>query len=182
MSKIGKKPIQIPESVEVSITEKEVRVKGPKGELSFILSPQIKVSQEDKKIFVSAKKEAKILFGTARAHIANIIKGVSEGFEKVLELHGVGFRAELQGKDLVLSLGFSHPVKVAAPIGIEFKIQRNTISIFGISKEKVGKIAAEIRKIRPPEPYKGKGVRYAGEEVRRKAGKVAGSTESASGK
>ncbi len=182
MSKIGKKPIKIPEGVDVKISDSTIKVKGPKGELEFSFKPSIKVEKTGNEIKISMKRggaEAKMLFGTTRAQIANMIKGVTKVFEKKLELHGVGYRANVEGKNLVLNVGFSYPIKIEAVEGIEFKVRKNEISVRGIDKQKVGEIAAQIRKIRPPEPYKGKGIRYKDEQVRRKAGKVVGGEETA---
>ena len=176
MSRIGKKPIEIPDNVEVEIKGQKIRIKGPKGEISKEILPEIKLVQKDKKILVSPKnktKRAKAFWGLSRALLANFIKGVSLGYEKKLEIKGVGYQANVEGNDLILHLGFSHPVKIKAPKGIKFSAERSTISVSGIDKELVGQIAAKIRKVRPPEPYKGKGVRYLGEEVRKKVGKKA---------
>ncbi len=176
MSRIGKKPILIPTGVEIKINNNEVIVKGPKGELKRIVRPEIKVEIKENQIIVSPKKETKktkAFWGLERTLIFNMIEGVTKGYEKKLELQGVGYRAEMQGEDLVLKVGFSHPVLVKKPEGIKFSVDKNIITVAGIDKEKVGQIAAKIRKIRPPEPYKGKGIRYEGEEVRRKVGKKA---------
>lgn len=183
MSKIGKKPIEIPKGVEVNINNNIIKVKGPKGELSLKLSPRINVEKNDEKIIVSKKgdaKELKMMWGTTNVLIANMIKGVSSGFEKRLEIHGVGYRANVLGKDLSLTLGFSHPVVFKAPEKIEFRVEKNEIIISGIDKEKIGQIAAKIRDLRKPEPYKGKGIRYKGEIVRRKSGKAVQAAEGAS--
>lgn len=176
MSRIGKKPIKIPEGVEVKIEGQKVVIKGPKGEISQEVRPEIKVSQREGEIFVSLKKEtkeAKALWGLTRALLANMVQGVTEGFEKKLEIRGVGFRANLEGQDLALQLGFSHPVKIEKPEGITFSVEKNIIGISGIDKQLVGQVAAKIRSIRPPDLYKGKGVRYLGEVVRKKEGKKA---------
>ncbi len=176
MSRIGKKPILIPTGVEIKINNNEVIVKGPKGELKRIVRPEVKVEIKENQVIVSPKKETKktkAFWGLERTLIFNMIEGVTKGYEKKLELQGVGYRAEMQGEDLVLKVGFSHPVLVKKPEGIKFSVDKNIITVAGIDKEKVGQIAAKIRKIRPPEPYKGKGIRYEGEEVRRKVGKKA---------
>ncbi|MBZ9577761.1 50S ribosomal protein L6 [Patescibacteria group bacterium] len=174
MSRIGKKPIPIPEGVEVKIEGQNVIVKGPKGELQKEVRPEIKVEIKENEILVSPEKETKktnAFWGLTRTLISNIIKGVTEGYEKKLEIQGVGYRANLEGEDLVLQVGFSHPVKIDKVEGIKFEVEKNIITISGIDKELVGQIAAKIRKVRKPEPYKGKGIRYLGEEVRRKPGK-----------
>lgn len=177
MSKIGKIPVEIKEGVSVSIEGKTVKVNGPKGSLSYLLPKEIEVKISEGKVNVLQKKKneesSKALFGLARAMIANMIKGVSEGFEKKLELSGVGYRVSLAGNDLMLSLGFSHPVKVAALDGIKFSVAENVITVSGIDKTKVGDMAAKIRAIRPPDPYKAKGISYLGEKIKRKAGKAA---------
>ena len=176
MSRIGKKPILIPENVEVKIEGNKVIVKGPKGELSREIRPEIKVETKEEKIFVSPQvetKKTKAFWGLTRALIANMVKGATEGFEKKLEMVGLGFRASLEGENLVLQVGFTHPVKIKAPQGIKFSVEKNIITISGVDKEKVSQMAAKIRKVRPPEPYKGKGIRYLGEVVRRKVGKKA---------
>lgn len=174
MSRIGKKPIEIPQGVEVKIESQKVIVKGPKGELQKEVRPEIKVETKNGKILITPQKETKktpAFWGLIRTLIFNMIKGVTEGYEKKLEIQGVGYRASLEGEDLVLQIGFSHPVKIKKIEGIKFSIEKNIITVSGIDKELVGQIAAKIRRVRPPEPYKGKGIRYLGEEVRRKAGK-----------
>jgi len=180
MSRVGKKPIEIPEGVDLKIEGQTVIVKGPKGELKKEFPSVLKIEIEDKKIFVKTQselKEMKALWGTSRAILANMVKGVKEGFEKKLEIEGLGYRANLEGNNLVLFLGFSHPVKFACPEGIKFLVEKNIITVSGIDKELVGKVAAEIRKIKPPEPYKGKGIKYLGEIIRRKMGKKAVATK-----
>lgn len=176
MSRIGRKPIQLPKGVEIKIDGSMIEAKGPKGTLSMEIMPQIKVSVEDGQIIVIRESEIKAVraaHGMTRAMIANMVTGVNSGFEKVLEIIGVGYRAQLQGKNLVLSLGFSHPVEVVPPDGIEFAADSPIkIAVRGIDRQLVGQIAANIRGYRPPEPYKGKGIRYAGEHVMRKAGKA----------
>lgn len=177
MSKIGKIPIIIKEGVSINIQNQQIQISGPKGSLSFAVPQGIEVKEDAGKITVSKKaienQEINASFGLARALIANMVKGVTEGFEKRLELLGVGYRAQVSGNELLLSIGFSHQVKVQAPEGITFSVSENVISVSGIDKGQVGNTAAKIRAIRPPEPYKGKGIRYAGEKVRRKAGKAA---------
>ncbi len=186
MSRIGKKPIIIPSEVQVNLTQDEITIKGPKGELKRELPDILKFKEktlEDntgKEIIIKPRKESKkdyALWGLYRSLIANMINGVINGFEKKLEIVGVGYRAEVQGDKIVLNIGFSHPVEIKAPQGIEFKVEKNLITISGIDNQLVGQVAAEIRAIRKPEPYKGKGIRYQGEQVRRKAGKKASSGE-----
>lgn len=176
MSKIGKQPILIPGGVEVKINGSFVVVKGPKGELSKEFPKGIKIEMKDKEIIVSPSEQNKktsALWGLSRALLFNLVKGVTDGFEKKLEIEGVGYRANLQGDKLVLLLGFSHPVEVAVPTGLKFLVEKNVITISGFDKELVGQTAAKIRAFKKPEPYKGKGIRYQGEVVRRKAGKKA---------
>ena len=177
MSRIGKQPIPVPDGVEVSIEPELVKVKGPKGELQERVAREIEVSQEDGQLVVrrpSDRGDHRALHGLTRSLIANMVQGVTEGFEKRLEIQGVGYRAQLQGKKLVMSLGYSHPVEIDAPEGIDFEVPAPTqIVVRGISKQAVGEVAANIRKQRPPEPYKGKGIRYQGEYVARKVGKRA---------
>ena len=179
MSRIGKKPIEIPEGVDVEVSDGKVVIKGSKGGLSQRIRPEIGIEIKEGKIYVSPKiatKQTKAFWGLTRALLANMLKGVTQGYEKKLELQGIGYRATLEGKDLVLQIGFTHPVKIEAPEAIEFKVEKNIITILGIDKQSVGQIAAKIRKTRPPEPYKGKGIRYVGEKVRRKVGKKATTT------
>ncbi len=185
MSRVGKKPILIPEDVEVKIEGQKVIVKGSKGELQKEIRPEIKVEIKEGKIFLFPKieskpknitsyaldKKTKALWGTSRVLLANMIKGVKEGFEKKLEIEGLGYKATLDGQDLVLSVGFSHPIKIKSPPSIKFSVEKNIITVSGVDKELVGQIAAKIKKVRPPEPYKGKGIRYVGEFIRKKAGK-----------
>jgi large subunit ribosomal protein L6 len=177
VSRIGKQPIPVPSGVEVKIEGSEVTVKGPKGTLSQTFQSDIEIALEDGVVYVrrpSDERRHRSLHGLTRTLVANMVAGVSEGFEKKLEIVGVGYRAQLKGTDLDLSLGLSHPMVVKAEEGITFEVPApNRISVKGIDKQRVGQIAAEIRKIRPPEPYKGKGIRYAGEHVRRKVGKAA---------
>ena len=177
MSRIGRKPIEVPDGVTVQIKPGLVSVKGPKGELSQDVSPQMKVTQANGTLTVERptdRGEHRALHGLTRSLIANMVEGVTDGFEKRLEIHGVGYRARLSGNALELSVGYSHPVSVAAPEGIEFEVPQPTqVIVRGISKQAVGEVAANVRKTRPPEPYKGKGIRYAGEYVARKVGKRA---------
>ena len=202
MSRIGKKPIEIPKGVEVKIEGDLVKIKGPKGELSQKIRPEIKVEIKDsyppttrgarsereggggvgvppkerapRKIFVLPQietKKTKAFWGLTRSLLANNIRGVIEGYEKKLQIEGLGYKAEMEGENLVLRVGFSHPVKIKTPKGIKFSVDKNIIAISGIDKELVGQVAAKIRKVRPPEPYKGKGIRYLGETVKIKPGK-----------
>ena len=175
MSRIGKKPVPVPGGVEVSLNGQALAVKGPKGEMSAVLSDLIAIEQTDDGILVSPKEKsqaARSFWGLSRSTVANLVAGVSEGFEKKLELQGVGYRAQIQGQKLKLSLGFSHDVDFVVPEGIKVECPSQTeITVSGIDKQKVGQVAAEIRSYRPPEPYKGKGVRYVGEYIFRKEGK-----------
>ena len=177
MSRIGRKPIPVPDGVTVEIAPGQVSVKGPKGELSQEVSPDMKVTQSDGELTVERptdRGEHRALHGLTRSLIANMVVGVTDGYEKRLEIQGVGYRARLQGKSLELALGYSHPVSLSAPDGIEFEVPQPTqVIVRGIDKQLVGEIAAQVRKARPPEPYKGKGVRYDGEYVARKVGKRA---------
>ena len=177
MSRIGKKPIPVPSGVEVDVRPGTVTVKGPKGTLSERISADMTVTVDDGTLSVARptdRGEHRALHGLTRSLVANMVTGVTDGFEKRLEIQGVGYRAALRGQDLELLLGFSHPVSVKAPEGITFEVPQPTqIIVRGISKQRVGEIAAQIRKWRPPEPYKGKGIRYEGEYVRRKLGKRA---------
>src|ERR1700744_4952997 len=177
MSRIGRKPVAVPDAVTVTIAPGNIAVKGPKGELTQAYSQEMKVSQEDGTIQVvrpTDRGEHRALHGLTRSLIANMVEGVTDGFEKRLEIQGVGYRAALKGKNLELALGYSHPVPIDAPEGIEFEVPQPTeIIIRGIDKQLVGQVAADIRKRRPPEPYKGKGIRYKGEQVLRKVGKRA---------
>jgi len=177
MSRIGRKPVVVPDAVTVSIAPGNIDVKGPKGQLNQTFSGDMKVSQEDGTIFVARptdRGEHRALHGLTRSLIANMVEGVTDGFEKRLEIQGVGYRAALKGKNLELALGFSHPVSIEAPEGIDFEVPQPTeIIVRGIDKQLVGQVAADIRKRRPPEPYKGKGIRYRGEQVLRKVGKRA---------
>ncbi len=176
MSRIGKMPVEIPGGVEVSIKGQTVTVKGPKGSLTREFHERVSIEMDDGVATVRRSddaRESRALHGLSRALLANMVEGVSTGFRRELEIQGVGYRAALKGKDLDMQLGFSHPVAFSAPDGITFEVPEPTkIVISGIDKERVGQVAANIREIRPPEPYKGKGIRYAGEYVRRKAGKA----------
>ena len=177
MSRIGRKPIAVPDGVTVEIRPGSVAVRGPKGELSERVSPEMAVSQEDGRVVVTRptdRGDHRALHGLTRTLVANMVTGVTQGFEKRLEIQGVGYRAALRGRDLEMQLGFSHAVTVKAPDDITFEVPQPTqIVVSGISKQRVGEIAAQIRKWRPPEPYKGKGIRYQGEHVIRKVGKRA---------
>jgi large subunit ribosomal protein L6 len=176
MSRVGKMPISLPQGVDVQIAGRRVTVKGPKGELSRDLDPEMRVEQKDSQLIVTRPSEQprhRAMHGLTRTLVANMVTGVSNGFSKTLELQGVGYRAQMQGQNLVLAVGYSHPVNVPPPPGIEFEVEGTSkIIVKGINREHVGQAAADVRKIRPPEPYKGKGIRYTGEYVRRKAGKA----------
>ena len=177
MSRIGKQPIAVPEGVTVSVEPGLVRVNGPKGELSERVSRDMSVEQDDGQVLVKRptdRGDHRALHGLTRSLIANMVEGVTAGFERRLEIQGVGYRAQLKGTDVELAVGYSHPVEIRAPDGIEFEVPAPTqIVVRGISKQAVGEMAARVRKVRPPEPYKGKGIRYAGEQVQRKVGKRA---------
>lgn len=177
MSRVGKMPVAIPAGVSVAVADGVVRVKGAKAELHHIVLPGTTVSVEGAEVKVTAEKITRNpMFGTMRAQIANMVTGVSTGFSKVLEIVGTGYRAQLDGSKLVLQLGYSHPVHFTPPAGITIKVESPTrVHISGADKALVGQVAADIRGFRPPEPYKGKGVKYEGEYIRRKAGKAAGS-------
>lgn len=176
MSRVGKKPIEIPAGVTVTVNNGHVTVKGPKAELSRTFNPEIAINIEESVITITRptdNKEHRALHGTTRAVIANMIEGVHTGFQRNLELIGVGYRAQKQGKKLILNVGYSHPVEIEPEEGLEIEVPANTkISVKGADKERVGALAANIRGVRPPEPYKGKGIRYEGEFVRRKEGKT----------
>lgn len=178
MSRIGKKPISLPQGVEITVKDEIITVKGPKGTLTQAIPQGITVSQQDDQIVVERagdSKQERAYHGLTRALVANMVQGVSAGFERKLELVGVGYRAQLQGNKLVINIGFSHPVEVEPPEGIEFEVPAATkITVKGIDKQLVGNTAAVIRDIRRPEPYKGKGIKYENEVVRRKAGKAGG--------
>jgi large subunit ribosomal protein L6 len=176
MSKIGRKPITIPSGVTVTITDGVATVVGPKATMSYALMEGIEAKVADNMITVSEtnpENETAAAFGLVRSLIANMVHGVSTGFEKKLEMTGVGYRAQASGTDLTISVGFSHPVKMKAPQGVTFSVAENVITVAGHDKMVIGDIAAKIRAIRPPEPYKGKGIKYVGERIRRKVGKAA---------
>jgi large subunit ribosomal protein L6 len=177
MSRIGRLPVAVPNGVQVNVQGLEVHVKGPKGEMKRSFSPQMEIAMEDGHVVIKRKSDdatERALHGTTRAVIANMVHGVSTGFNVVLAIEGVGYRAEMQGKDLALFVGYSHPVKVEPPAGISFEVDQKTrqIKVLGYDREVVGQTAAEIRGVRPPEPYHGKGIRYLNEKIRRKAGKA----------
>lgn len=176
MSRIGRRPITVPSGVDVQVEPGLVRVKGPKGELSQSVSPMMSFERENGTLLVtrpSDERRARALHGLTRTLVANMVQGVTEGYKKDLEIRGVGYRAALEGQTLILTVGYSHPVRMEPPEGISFTVETPTrLSVNGISKELVGEEAARVRRVRPPEPYKGKGIRYVGEYVRRKAGKA----------
>lgn len=176
MSRIGKKPIPVPDNVKAAMADGILSVKGPKGELSINVHSDMSIAFQDKDIVVgrpSDSKTHKALHGLTRSLIQNMVTGVVEGYSKQLEIQGVGYSVELRGKNLLLSLGYSHQILIEPPDGIAFEVGRgNLITVSGIEKQKVGAVAAQIRSFRPPEPYKGKGIRYVGEKIRRKAGKT----------
>ena len=176
MSRIGKRPITVPAKVQVTIDGTNIAVKGPKGELARQLPANVNISQEGETLLVSRRddtRQSRQMHGLCRTLVANMVEGVSQGFQRRLEIQGVGYRAQVQGKNLVLNIGYSHQVQIAPPEGIQFAVENNTnVIVSGYDKEVVGNTAAKIRDVRPPEPYKGKGIRYAGEVVRRKAGKT----------
>ncbi|MDJ0798036.1 MAG: 50S ribosomal protein L6 [Calothrix sp. MO_167.B12] len=176
MSRIGKQPITVPAKVKVTIDGTNIAVKGPKGELSRQLPGNVTVSQEGETILVNRRddsRQSRQMHGLCRTLVANMVEGVSQGFQRRLEIQGVGYRAQVQGKNLILNIGYSHQVQIAPPDGIQFAVENNTnVIVSGYDKEIVGNTAARIRDVRPPEPYKGKGIRYANEVVRRKAGKT----------
>jgi large subunit ribosomal protein L6 len=176
MSRIGKKPVLLPQGVEVELNGQTLKVKGPKGELVLNIHPKVQVTKTDSEILVTVKKQddkfEKSLWGLTRALINNMVNGTVNGFTKILEINGVGFKAALNGNKLVLNLGYSHPIEMQVPSGLEAKIEKNIITITGIDRQAVGQFAAKVRSMREPEPYKGKGIKYHDEVVRRKAGKV----------
>ena len=178
MSRIGKLPVEVPKGVEVSLKGRTFSAKGPKGSLSLDVHPEIEVKVQDGKVTVhrpSDHTRHKALHGLVRSLVSNMVTGVSEGFSKTLEIVGVGYRADVSGKGITVQVGYSHPIQYPAPEGISLECpNQTTIVVSGADKQKVGQTAAEIRAFRPPEPYKGKGIRYQGEQVRRKAGKTAG--------
>lgn len=174
MSRVGKKPIEIPEGVEAKVENERVIAKGPKGELFFDVPSEISVEVSGDQVLVSQNKEtkkSKALWGTTRALVCNIVEGVNKGYTKELQIKGVGYRAEMQGDKLVMRVGFSHPIEVEKREGVEFSVNKDIITVSGIKKDLVHRIAAEIRKIRPPDPYKGKGIRYKDEKIILKEGK-----------
>lgn len=176
MSRVGQRPVEVPDGVEVRVDGSRVAVKGPKGEIEQSFDPGMRIETSDGQVTVTRPSDQarhRALHGLTRSLIANMVTGVTDGFERALEIHGVGYRAEKRGKKLVLSVGFSHQVEIDQPEGIEFVVESPTlIRVRGVDKQLVGQTAAEIRQVRPPEPYKGKGIRYQGEQVRRKAGKA----------
>lgn len=175
MSRVGKKPIPVPQGVEVTPGEGNVQVKGPKGILRQPLHRLVKVELADGRVLVNPVVESRLarsVHGLTRTLIANMITGVTQGFKRELEINGVGYRAAVQGRNLNLQLGFSHPIVVAAPEGIQFEVERNRVAVSGINKQLVGQVAANLRGLRPPEPYKGKGIKYVEEHIRRKEGKT----------
>jgi large subunit ribosomal protein L6 len=180
MSRIGKRSILIPQGIEVEIKGSEIKIRGPKGELSIKIHPHVKVEKGDSRILITVKnpdlKEDKSLWGLYGSSIKNMIAGVTKGFEKKLEIIGVGYKAALTGDKLVLNIGFSHPVEFELPKNISVNIDKNIINIAGVDKQLVGEIAARIRAVRPPEPYKGTGIKYVDEVIRKKAGKAAKAT------
>lgn len=195
MSRVGKKPILIPAGVEISINGQEVKAKGSKGELSFFVLPQILAELQDGQILFSVrpdtsnrkltskqKKNVQAVWGLSRNMVQNIIEGVVNGYVKKLEFEGLGYRVQVENGDLVLQVGFSHPLRVAQVKGIEFSVEKNVITVSGIDKELVGQTAAVIRRLRPPDPYKAKGIRYAGEIIKKKAGKKAAGAVGTTGK
>ena len=175
MSRVGKYPVPLPQGVSAEVKSGQVAVKGKMGNLALAVPSEIEVKVADGKVAVSMRQDttrSRVLWGTTRNNINNMVKGVTEGFKQVLEIEGVGFRAALAGKDLVLQIGFSHEVKYHVPEGIMLKVDKQTVvTITGIDRQKVGQVAAEIRALKKPEPYKGKGIRYEGEQIRRKEGK-----------
>ncbi len=180
MSRVGKRETLLPEGVSISVDGDQVIVKGPKGEIGYVKHKDISVEVKEGKVgfkVIRKSKESNSLWGTTAARVGNMIKGVTDGFHKDLELQGVGYRAALSGKNLEVNVGFSHPVIVEPPEGIGFEVDKEIIRVIGIDSQVVGQVAADIRAIRKPEPYKGKGIRYKGEVVRRKAGKVMGAVE-----
>lgn len=176
MSRIGRRPINVPSKVTVAINGTHIAIKGPKGELSRVLPAAVSVEQEGETLVVKRQDESRTsrqLHGLSRTLVANMVEGVSQGFQRRLEIQGVGYRAQVQGRNLTLNVGYSHPVQIEPPAGIQLAVEANTnVIVSGFDKELVGNTAARIRDVRPPEPYKGKGIRYAGEVVRRKAGKA----------
>lgn len=182
MSRIGNAPVDLKDGVSATSADGVLKIKGPKGELSLDLDKNLGIDIKDGSIVVIRKSEdkyVKSIHGTTRAIVSNMVIGVTEGWSKQLEMVGTGYRAEVNGKDLVMSIGFSHPVTITPPEGIDFKVEKNLITVSGPDKEVVGQVSANVRKVRPPEPYKGKGIKYIDEFVRRKPGKAAKASESA---
>ncbi|MBI4122772.1 MAG: 50S ribosomal protein L6 [Parcubacteria group bacterium] len=179
MSRIGRKPVLIPSGVEVQIDAGSIRVKGPKGELRQDRIPRVNLQQDKKSITVSPMESAKLsrkdraLWGLARQLLSNMVEGVTKGYDKKLEIEGVGYRAAVEGQDLVLTVGYSKPIRFPIPTGLQIVVEKNLITVSGASKERVGQFAATVKRVRPVEPYKGKGIRYQGQFVRRKLGKKA---------
>ena len=175
MSRLGKQPVSIPSGVTVAIDGEAVTVTGPKGTLTRVIKSDVTVKQEENNLILtpSGSEDSKALWGTYAAHLRNMIKGVTEGFTKILEIEGVGYRAEVRGTELVLSVGFSHPVPLVIPAGITALVEKSVITLSGYDKDALGQFAANVRKVRKPEPYKGKGIRYRGEFIIRKQGKKA---------
>ncbi len=183
MSKLGQKPVLIPAGVTLALSEgNKLQVKGPKGELILAIHPQVAAGITEGQVLFETRgggKFTQAIQGTTRALLLNALQGVTQGWSKQLELVGTGYRAEVNGKTLVLTVGFSHPVKIEAPEGINFKVEKSVVTVDGLNRELVGQVAANIRKVRPPEPYKGKGIKYVDEVIRRKAGKAAAKTPGA---
>ena len=176
MSRIGRAPVEVPDRVEIDISERTIKVKGPKGELSVPVGRGVEVKQEDGNLVVERRSDApndRAMHGLTRSLVQNAVTGVTDGFARTLQIQGVGYRGSLQGQDINLQVGYSHPVVISPREGIEFEMPNaTTIVVRGIDKQKVGQMAAEIRQVRPPEPYKGKGIRYSDEQIRRKVGKA----------
>lgn len=176
MSRLAKKPVILFENTRFELIDGKAILSGPKGEVTFLVHENVEIQQKNKELFVVLKKKqknTKAMLGTTHSLLKNAAKGVEDGFEKKMEIEGIGYKAQVEGDILLLSLGFTHPVKIKAPKGILFKVEKNIITINGVDKEIVGRIAADIRSKKPPEPYKGKGIHYLGEIIRRKAGKKA---------
>lgn len=186
MSRVGKQPISIPDDVDINVEQNKVTIEGPQGTLDFDVRSELEVNVKEDKLVVKPKKDTKqsdALWGTTRTRLANMIKGVQDGYEKTLKIKGLGFKANDKGDKLGLKVGFSRPVEIEKPEDIEFEVNddQDEVTVKGVSKEKVGQVAAKIRNVRPPEPYKGKGIRYKGEEIERKEGKRAVGTEGGPG-
>jgi large subunit ribosomal protein L6 len=177
MSRVGKKPIAIPSGVQVTLAGRSVTVKGPKGQLGMDLHPKVKVAQEGSELVCTRESDDRLsraAHGLVRANLANLVQGVSTGFQRRLEINGVGYRAEVSGSKLNLQLGYSHPIEYQLPAGVTAQVEKNAVVLSGIDKQLLGATAAEVRSFRPPEPYKGKGIKYAEETILRKVGKAAG--------